>query len=353
MNFKTTVVLLVLLALAGIYIGVQHFVGTSNTETAVTNTNKLVSANTDDVSKVAITHSDGSKIVLTKSGSDWKLTEPLQAPADKFAVDDLVRQLTGLQSRGHLPADQKASVGLDKPRTTVELTANGKTTKLAFGDQNKVGDSLYVLVDDKNEPQIVGTAVYDQLDKQADTYRSKKLTELSSAQTDEVKQLAITNGGKTIKLEKQGLNWEITEPKKMPADASAVGSILFAIADLNASDFVQSPSDASSFGLSNASTKVWYSTTGPTTKPTTQPVGNTIDFGRFVSLDQKDVYARVNNGPVATVPATTLDSFKKTALDLRDKKVVDIDPASVESFTLAVNRPATTQPTTRPADMHE
>lgn len=357
MNFKTTVLLLVLLAAVGIYFGVEHFAGTRNAETAVTNTNKLVAANTDDISKVSITRSDGGKIVLAKTGAEWRLSEPLDAPADKFAVEDLLRQITSLQSRGELPADRKSSVGLDKPRATVEVTAGGKTTKLQFGDQNKVGDSLYVLVDDQSTPRIVGTAIYDQLDKQPDTYRSKKLTDLASSQTDEVKQLAITTAGKTIRLEKQGTSWQIVDPKKMPADSSGVGSILFAIADLNASEFVPTPSAPASYGLASPATKVWFSTSAPAdrsaTQPATQPAGTTIEFGRFVSLDQKDVYTQVNSGPIATVPATTLDSFKKTALDLRDKKVVDIEPTAVESFTLAVNRPATTQPTTRPAEMHE
>jgi len=54
-----------------------------------------------------------------------------------------------------------------------------------------------------------------------------------------------------------------------------------------------------------------------------------------------------------TVPLTSQSSLTKTALDLRDRKALDIDPAQVETITLAVNHPAATQPATRPAEQHE
>jgi hypothetical protein len=44
-----------------------------------------------------------------------------------------------------------------------------------------------------------------------------------------------------------------------------------------------------------------------------------------------------------------MDAFKKTALELRDKNVLSIDPASVMKVTIATSLPATTRPTTRAA----
>jgi hypothetical protein len=357
MNFKTTIVLLVLLAAVGVYFGVEHFAGGGNKaeETAAADNTKLIPVKSEDITKVSITASDGKQLTLVKNGSDWRMTAPMDAKADTFAVDDLLRQLTSLQSRGQLKPDQKASLGLDKPKFVVEVTAGGKTTKLSVGDENKIGDSLYVLVNDQQNPQIVATSVYDQLNKQPTDFRSKKLTDLAFGQTNDIKQLAITQSGKTVRLEKQGLDWQIIEPKKMPADSAAVSSILSAIADLNASDFVSSPAAPAVYGLSKPTVTVAYSTATPTTAPvTTKPTGgHEIAFGRFATIEQNAVYASVDGGPVATVTTSSEDSFKKTALDLRDKKVVDIDPAHVTGFTLSINRSATTQPTTKPAEQVE
>jgi len=38
-----------------------------------------------DLTKVAITPAGGKRMVLEKSGAEWKLTEPVSAPADTFA----------------------------------------------------------------------------------------------------------------------------------------------------------------------------------------------------------------------------------------------------------------------------
>ena len=80
----------------------------------------------------------------------------------------------------------------------------------------------------------------------------------------------------------------------------------------------------------------------------------TIAFGGFDGVLKKNLYVKLSDSTaVATVAATTLDSFNKTALDLRDKKVVDIDVAEINRFTLKTGNPATTSPTTKPARSSE
>ena len=355
MNFKTTIFMLVLLAAAGIYLAVTHL-GKSGEETSTAQANpaKLIDAGDADVSKIVVTPADGKRLVLEKTAGTWKMLEPTSAPADSFNVDTLARQLTGLTSRGQLGKDKLASSGLEHPRYTVELTAKGKTYKLAFGDKNEIGDTLYVRLDDRDNIDIVPSSINDELKKQPKTYRSTKLVDATS---DQIKQLSFTHAGKTVKLEKEGSDWQITEPKQMPADANAVSDLLFAITGLNAVEFVEGQGTSKSYGLDTPVTTVAFSTIAPSTQPTTapasQPAGTEIKFGGFDDILKTNVYATVGNGPVVKVSASGMQSFNKTPLDLRDKKVADIDPAHVESFTLSVDRPATTQPTTRPADQHE
>lgn len=354
MNFKTTILLLVVLAAVGAYFAVEHFKG-QNAPPPAQSTNKLLDIDSNNVKQVVITQPDGKKIALEKSGSQWRLTDPVNAPADSFAVDELLRQITGLMPRGQLPADQKASVGLDHPNYVIQLTTtDGKSHTVSVGDKSQLSDAMYVLVDDHTAPDIVSSSAYDQFGKDADSYRSKKLVDVNN---DQIQQIAITQNGKTLKLEKQGTSWVITQPTEMPADSNEVANLLFALTDLNANEFVAKPGPPASYGLTHPEMTVWFSTVSPTsqpaTAPATEPAGTTIAFGRFDSVLQKNVYAYVNSGPIVTVSTSSQNSFNKTALDLRDRKVVDIDPAQVESFTLAIDRPATTQPTTRPAEQHE
>ena len=58
-------------------------------------------------------------------------------------------------------------------------------------------------------------------------------------------------------------------------------------------------------------------------------------------------------GTLATVSATSLESFKKQPLDLRDRTVADLKGDEVSEFAVAVDRPSTTQPTTRPGPLSQ
>jgi hypothetical protein len=62
----------------------------------------------------------------------------------------------------------------------------------------------------------------------------------------------------------------------------------------------------------------------------------------------------VSNPPVLIkVPASTMDSFNKKPLDLRDRRVLDVDPAQVSKLTIVADTPSTTQPTAKPASKSE
>ena len=61
----------------------------------------------------------------------------------------------------------------------------------------------------------------------------------------------------------------------------------------------------------------------------------TVRFGAYEDMLKKSVYVSADGSTaLAKVPASSLDSFKKTELDLRDKKVIDLDPASVSRVAI-------------------
>ncbi|HWE02112.1 MAG TPA: DUF4340 domain-containing protein [Tepidisphaeraceae bacterium] len=359
MNFRTTLFLLVLVVAVGLVVYFTSSRPEKPKDADSTAEHKLLAVDQADVTHVSVTNSDGKQFALEKKGAEWKVVEPVKAPAKTFEADELVRSLVGLQSRGEVDSSRKAAGGLDHPSFVVELTGKGgKVTKLAFGDKSTVGDSLYVQVDANDKANVVGNDIYAKLDKPVSNYRDTKLVTTSS---DQIKQLAITNAGKTIKLEKKGEAWQLTEPSQMPAEASAVSDLLAGVTGLNAAEFVDSPEKPGKYGLNHPRMTVWFSTAAPTATPaTTQPVtagqipgGETIRFGGYQDILKTNVFASLNGSEVAIVAATAEKTFDKTPLELRNKEVLNIDPEKVSGFTLAIDRPATTQPTTRPADLRE
>jgi uncharacterized protein DUF4340 len=344
MNFKTTIVLLVLLAALGIYMLATRSSSTpSDIPVKPAEAKKLLDIKSEDVTKISITAADGKVTTLEKPGFDWQITSPIKGAADNGTVTQLLGDITGLTSQGQLDASKKSDNGLDHPSFTVELTTKDKTTKLLVGDKS-LGKTLAVLVNANTQPDVVDASLYASLDKKPSAYRK---TRLITAGTESIRQIEITRGKDILRLEKTGETWQITAPSKMPADSSSVENILFAITNLTAGSFDDddTPADA---GLTKPRIAVWFSSTAPSTQPTsspaTHPTGTTIKLGGYENVTEKNILASVDDGPIVIVPATTIDSFRKTALDLRDKTVVNIDPDRVESFSLTVAQTPTTQP---------
>src|SRR4051794_2237812 len=146
MNFKTTIVLIVTLAVVGAVMFFTRDKG--NTPTPAPAEAKLIDVPAGDVTKIVIRPADQKPIALEKSGPNkWKLTSPVNAPADASAAETLAQAVTSLTSSGEIdPGGENAAVtGLAQPAYRIEVTSkDGKTSKLAVGNRSATGGNLYV-----------------------------------------------------------------------------------------------------------------------------------------------------------------------------------------------------------------
>ncbi|MGB7156768.1 MAG: DUF4340 domain-containing protein [Tepidisphaeraceae bacterium] len=359
MNFKTTLVLIVLLAVAAIalFFTRDKGVDTGSTDaTAAGGEKNLIDVSSDKVTQVTVTPSTGDKFELEKIGTEWRLTEPVSAPAESLEVDSLLRAVADARSRGALKEADAGSgaTGLQTPAYRVDLTADGKTHTINVGAKTAVGGSVYVSVGDGKAVHIVPVALADQIEKPFSDYRKTQMVDVAST---DVKQIAITQDGKTLRAERHGEDWQIVEPTKMPAEKTAIDDLIFAATGLRAVEFVsESAADAPKYQLNTPKLTVTLSTQAPatqpatTTAPSTQDAPKTITFGRYDDVLKKNVYASVSSSPsIAKVAATVLESFNKKPLELRDKRAVNIDPEQVSKLSFTADLSATTQPTSRPA----
>ena len=350
MNFRTTAILAIVLALVALIV---FFTNQGEKPVPPEGGRTVVDVESAKVTKVSVTSADGKTLVLEKTGNDWKLVQPISALADSFNVDSLVRGLTEIKSRGEASKSEIKTLGLDPPAWKIEVVAAGKSVKLSVGPRPSVGDNLYVLVDGESKPRLISASICDQLDKTPESYRQNKL--LSTA-ASALQQITIVQPDGKLVMQKKGNDWELLEPEKIPLESSAVSDLTFALTGLTAAEFVDEK-DMPLIGnpAKSARRSVWFSTEAPTTQPAaTRPPGTTIAFGEYDSILKKNVFVYLDNPRTfAKVAASSLDSFNKKPLDLRDKKVVDITPAEVSRISVATDITATTQPTSRPASKSE
>jgi hypothetical protein len=316
-------------------------------ETTTPELKKVITLTAPEVQTITIKPNIGKTIEFTRDGMDWKITKPITGPAESGLVQAMVNDLTDLQSQAQV--DISEGTGLKTPRFVVDLTTkDGKTTTINIGDKSAVGDQLYVQLQGNAKADMVTAGVEEQIDKPLDDFRQKKLVTLG---TPQIKYVSIDRPEGKLVLEKTGEDWNITSPEKMKADSSAVSDLLFGITGLSADEFIDGSATSPVYGLHDHAKTITIAEAVPsTTQPTTQPAPVTIRVGLADILD-KNNYATVEGSNVLVkVSKTSLSFLDKKAIEFRDKDVLDVQPKSVSKLTVTTDRPATTQPTTLPAE---
>lgn len=384
MNFRTTVILLVLLAGALAFFIVANRPddteqassagpgGTAaNRDDNADRGRRLLDVKADQVKKLVVRPGEGAPagakpLELANADAKWSLVQPIGAAADSFETPTFVEAFTNARSTGSvdLTAERLASTGLAKPRYRVELTdAGGKVYKLAVGDRSALGH-LYVRVGDEPTAAVVaggplGERLGRPTDKLVASLRDKQVLRTSAF---DVKQVDVARpAGPPLALRKQGTDWKLTAPADVPAEASEVSDLISTLTNLRADEF----SDEAAAGSAGASfdrprAVVTLNTAAPATQPATGPAtapagGVTVTIGQATDIDGEKSWVKVSDPP--TVAKVSLNKAaiekitKATPLSLRDRRVFAADPAQVSDVTIvtgsaggATTVPSGTQP---------
>jgi hypothetical protein len=200
----------------------------------------------DKVDRVTI-DAAGKTVELAKTGSDWKLSKPLQAASDYSAVEGLLgrvaaAQMKSIVSENATPADLK-KYGLDKPAATVSLGLGSAKAELLLGGKTSDG-ALYAK--DASKPLVItiDAALADELRKGADEYRRK---DLFAFRAYDANRLEITRGSQTVAFDKvKGAaptdedKWRRAGDKPADVDKEKMGVFLAKLESVRASSFVDS-----------------------------------------------------------------------------------------------------------------
>jgi len=237
-------------------------------------------------------------------------------------------------------------------------TVEGTPVRLKVGAQHEMTSDLYVMSGDGKESWLAtGGGLARRLDDKADklvaSLRDPKLVRDSG--TSDVKQVEIIRDGQTLSFRREGGQWRMTAPEGMPADADKIDNVLRLVSGLRADAFVAAGSaEAERAGIDHPLATVWYSTLAPSTRPSeTRPAGVTVTFGQFETLKKEKIYVQASGSNALAKVGIVASDWEMLSqagpLGFRDRKVTDVEPATVSDVTIVTDQPATTQPTTRPA----
>ena len=199
----------------------------------------------DQASVTSLELASGAQTIrLEKSGEEWKLVKPIQAPADFVSVSGLIGQLQSAQMTvlKDRPEDLKdlKQYGLDKPAVVATLGTGASSVKFELGKEADAG-SVWGRDPAKAAVFSINNGVAMELKKTVDNFRRKEVFDFRPFNTT---RFEITRGADTRAFERvkgTGANavdtWKQIAPAAKTVDSSNFEGALLDFSNLRAESF--------------------------------------------------------------------------------------------------------------------
>lgn len=319
-----------------------------------------------DIRSISVRNPAGVLYTLNRTGETWQLAQPLDWPANPNAVSRIINELQFLEHETSFAvADLKTNgqsladygIDLEKPKVTVAFgnKPGATTTQLILGDTTKIGNRLYLLSPDGKRIHVVRRALADSLALPIDQLRADSLITIPVFEARTLRIQSTTRVA--LHREPASPRWTFDTPIVARASKDDTERALNELGALRAKTFVTDtppaslPSAAPTYRITiegnNRRETLLLGTPVPPSAPTTS--ASSAPATKTVAATT-DYYAQIEGRAalftvaLPTGPQSLKDTLDQAQERLREKRVLDFDPAAVTAITLrAPNTPG--QPT--------
>src|SRR5206468_1776385 len=317
MNWRTTLVL------AAITLGVLAYLRfvemkQPSTEEAKRQAQNVVTFDRNKINGIVIQNGD-EKVEMRRSDNRWRLETPIKDQADNSLIENLLSDLENWQKDGTISAKEVDAdktklneYGLHKAKLRLKLIGQGAPPEILFGKDAALEGKMYVRFENSRETFLAGQSIKKQIEKKADDFRDRKLTDLITAQ---VSRVVLKTAAGEMELQKKGDHWEITKPLRARGDDQRIGDLLAQVTTARIQQFVADDrGDLRPYGLAEPRGSITLFglepkkgqkvELGESIKVFGQEAkGQTLQIGSVPEKEKDQIYARFTpRGAVYTLP---------------------------------------------------
>ena len=282
----------------------------------------------DEIESLTISYPADPKsqsVTFERHDGGWQITQPLQTGADSASVDGIVQGIAGGRVAETEPGapDRLKAYGLDPPAVGIDFQLkNGTKHSVQLGKKDFLGSSVYSVLDHGKDVSLLPESLLVSSDKPLQNLRDRNVFHVDSS---DVRSFDLKNAAGEIAASKEKAGWSFSKPAVGEADADAVNSILAAVSTAKLVSIESENADnLGKYGL--ASPAITFTAVEGAGKNATLLVGK---------KDGDEYFARDASRP--TIFRINQDLYKKLAQtypELRDKKIVRFDPATITHFEI-------------------
>lgn len=330
MRYWSTLLMALVLAGLGLYLYIVEFPAKETEERQATAQKKVLLLDQASITGLSFKTDRGDLVFERTQDKGWMLTAPLRTEADQREVQNLVRALVTGSVRRVVEENPTtlSPFGLDKPVTTVTITAPSGQETLSIGDSGPLSSTLYVLRESDHALLLTDLAAKDFVNKTLMTFRRKDILRVARS---EIERIRLTYPTTEIVLyhldEKPKGKWKIRYPIEADADLNEVRMLLFRLEDLKALGIVDPGPERDALARTLTTPKVRITL-------------HAADGDRTVKLYQSDpssgeaIAETGPEGPLYRINPTAIKDLTKELFTFQDKRLLGVDYTDIAMLSV-------------------
>jgi hypothetical protein len=275
-------------------------------------------------------------LVKSSSGKNWFLTEPVNWPANLFAVTRILNQLQFLEEEISFSLSEIAEAGqsladygLDPAQVTLRLATEQGVEEFLMGASTEMGNRLYLMGPKRDRVHVASREVLETLIVPLNDLRNPQIFEIPVFEVRSLTMRITSPGDVTIRLAREGESWRFEAPLIAAADPAMVNTTIEDLTGIEALDFYNADDlDPNQTGLVSPPRRVSLEGNG---RRQTLLLGNRIETPNGI----EKVYAQRDNNPtIVAVPAAPFETLFEAQQKLRDTTIFSFDPETVNTVVI-------------------
>ncbi len=311
LKFKTTIILFAVFLVLLTFVLLFEYKGEGEKDEE----EKLLALSSDDVQKITFKREDETISFQKDEEGEWLITEPIEAKADKYEVDRLADDFSGLRIERVVEEvpEEIEKYGIPQKEISLWFKDKDKPIKILIGMENPLGNTFFAKRDDETKVVLIPSNLKSLMEKSLFDFREKNIFKF---ETDDVKSVKLRAKKARWEASRKGEEWFFKNPVNALAQSSKIDNILSSLSSLKAKEFVseeKKKDDVKKYGLDRPEYEI---TLG-------MPLENQeVTFSLHKEEDK--LYATTSlSTKIVEAEDSLLSELEKEAEELREKKVAN------------------------------
>ena len=364
MNFRTTLVIIILLAgTAGAYFLFFQEPADNGSVNEKPPIHEVYGIARSSVQQVELLFADAAyqNLKLVRAGNrSWQLQAPFPANANDEKVKQMLDDILNKRVKHTLEVPELTQYGLDTPNITLSLWTDGTHPAATFFIGSKaINYSVYIKEKSEAHIFLIESSALDDLTKSPTDLRDRSVVRFNPEAVSNIafksEDVGSSPQSRTVNCEKRGGTWHITSPIEVKADAQEIERILSELLLLQVVTFEADDADTIS---SSELTKYGLGVPRIQVKLTDTDRTYALDIGAIVptetgsprhvyvksAVSKEDLSLLAANSQytdgyysISIVPDDIYHLLNKSVFDLRDKRVIDFQRTATNRFVISIN----------------